>query len=1077
MPSIFPRGIWLCACLALGGLLTCASTASATLTGSPLTIAKFSLQTTRTVEEPGTRETLEQAPRVGTFATFSPEHYGFRDEPYTYTQAGGHPDGLTFTVEFAHEEVPIAGGKTGPVPTRDPKDIASLLPPGLLGNPTAVKRCPLALALSDEPCRADSQVGFAVIYLAHGEGRVAPVMDVVPEAGQSAEFVIQTTDKVHFVLTAHLVHTPGGYGVVVDSNGIPDLQIYKVEVTLWGVPASPSHDAERGLACLRLPPLPSGQGVSSWSCGDKNGNTQKLEGYGLEPSSEPEAPFLIMPTDCTVGPEAANVRADSWEEPASYEDGRLASGGYVEAQSPMPAVTGCSLVQFVAGTGIELKPDTREADEPVGPEVVLSVPQPQDPVQPAASQLRETKVTLPEGMSVSSGIVDGIQACEAHGPHGIDIPTGKNAVGEPLNPGELGEGEAIGANGEPQLAPGHCPQASVVGEAEAVTPLLANPVKGSVYLAKPECGGAGEPACTEEDAADGKLYKLYLELGGEGEYGNAGIDFKVPFEVEANPATGQLTSVVQNIMQAPVSQVRIKLNGGPRASLDNPAQCGPAVTSADFNPWSAPGPSPEGLLSTGTPDAVVSSWFPVEGCSDPVPFDPGFVAGTVTPNAGKFSSFTLNIARADREQFVKGVQVHTPPGLLGVLASVQLCGEAQANDPSLYGECPAASKIGTTRVATGAGSHPFEVEGSIYLTGPYEGAPFGLSVVTHAVAGPFNLGLIVVRARIVVDPTDSTLTVSTDETGPYALPQIVFGVPLRLKRITVDIARPGFMFNPTNCAAQQITANLSGNQNTVAHLSSPFAVGNCTSLKFEPRFTVSTSAHTSRKLGASLDAKLSYPPGAMGKDANVAAVKVSLPKQLPSFLPTLQKACPAAVFTGNPANCPAGSIVGIARATTPLLPVGLSGPVYFVSHGGEEFPNLIIVLEGDNVRVDLVGDTFISEKTSITSSTFKTIPDVPVNTFELYLPQGANHALAANTSLCKAASKAKTVRRTVTRRVHGRTLRRVISEHRKAAGLVMPTEFVAQNGAVFKQSTQIEVNGCAVSKPKSKAKRGRRARK
>jgi hypothetical protein len=292
------------------------------------------------------------------------------------------------------------------------------------------------------------------------------------------------------------------------------------------------------------------------------------------------------------------------------------------------------------------------------------------------------------------------------------------------------------------------------------------------------------------------------------------------------------------------------------------------------------------------------------------------------------------------------------------------------------------------------------------------------------------LGLVVVRARIAVDPENATLTVTADETGPYAIPQIIFGVPLRLQRVTVNVDRPSFMFNPTNCAAQQINANISGSQGAVARVASPFAVGGCKSLSFKPRFTVSTNGHTSRANGASLDAKLAYPARSLGNAANIAYAKVSLPKQLPSRLTTLQKACPAATFNANPAACPAGSIVGIARSSTPLLPVGLSGPVYFVSHGGEAFPSLIIVLQGDGVRVDLTGTTFIN-KAGITSTTIKTVPDVPVNTFEIYLPQHRNSALAANGKLCNEQNKLK-----------------------------MPTEFIAQNGAVVKQNTKITVTRC-----------------
>jgi hypothetical protein len=528
------------------------------------------------------------------------------------------------------------------------------------------------------------------------------------------------------------------------------------------------------------------------------------------------------------------------------------------------------------------------------------------------------------------------------------------------------------------------------------------------------------------------LYRLYLELGGKGPLASTGVHFKVPLETMANPATGQLTSRALNTPQAPFSELKIHLFGGPRAPLDNPAACGPAVTTADFTPWSAPGITPEALSVAGTPDATPSSFYKVEGCASPPGLAPGFSGGTVSPQAGVFTPFTLNFSRQDREQYLSGVQVHTPLGLLGMLSSVPLCGEPDAQS----GHCPGASRIGSTRVASGAGSHPFEIDGTVYLTTGYKGAPFGLSIVTHAVAGPFNLGLVVVRARIDVDPETSALTVTSDP-----LPQIVFGVPLRLKHVTVNIDRPGFMFNPTSCKAQQVGAVLTGSQNAVATVSSPFAAGGCRSLAFKPGFAVSTSAKTSRSAGASLDAKVTYPPFQAGSEANIAYVKVSLPKQLPSRLTTLQKACTDATFTSNPAACPAASIIGIARTSTPLLPVGLEGPVYFVSHGGEAFPSLIVVLQGDGVRVDLTGSTFIS-KAGITSSTFKTVPDVPVSSFELYLPQGKYSALAANGNLC-------------------------------ASKLVMPTAFIAQNGAVLKKNTVLTATGCPKAK-KAKAKQRKR---
>jgi hypothetical protein len=987
---ILAVALWVCAALA--------PVPAGAVERKPFGLAKFTLQATETTKITGNPD----------------EHYAitrYENVPYNFTQAGGHPWALTASYEFTKEEV-----KGNLVPTQDPKDVVTTIPPGLLGNPNpqVFPRCPLSVYLAPNGllCPADTQVGVVRIRFEGGIGKesLAPIVNVTPEKGQSAEFGLETVLGVKVLLTAHVVRVGKTYGLTVVSNGIPLSELLAVETTFWGVPADPSHDRMRGRRCSSL-------GSGAFTCDDLGGVR----------SGVPLVPFLTWPADCSAGPLTAVGRVDSWEEPGSVREGRYT--GYHEATSTLSGVTGCDLLRFEPM--VEVGPDTLLGDAPVGLGVNLRVPQSESTEAPASPQLRNTVLTLPEGLSISPGIVDGIQACNESGPEGLNF--------------EGPESEEVALNGELQLAPGRCPNASIVGTARAFSPLLDEPVEGHVYLARPLCGGVrpGEHACSEQDAADGKLYQLYLELGGTGPLANTGVNLKVHLKTEANPATGQLTTVAENTPQLPFSKLEIHLNGGPRAPLDNPAVCGPAVTTADLTPWSQPGvtPAPESLSMPGTPDATPSSFFDVQGCASPPGLSPGFLAGTVTPQAGAFSAFTMNLTRQDREQFVKGIQVHTPPGLLGMLSSVPLCGEPAANQ----GICPEASRIGTTRVASGAGSHPFEIGGNVYLTGGYGGAPFGLSIVTDAVAGPFNLGLVVVRTRISVDPVTSELTITTDETGPYAVPQIVFGVPLRLKRITVNIDRPNFMFNPTNCGAQQITARVSGNQGAVVTVASPFTVGGCRSLAFTPRFTVSTSGHTSKANGASLDAKVTYPPFKTGSEANIAYVKVELPKQLPSRLTTLQKACTDATFNTDPAACPSASIIGIVRTSTPLLPVGLEGPVYFVSHGGEAFPSLIAVLQGDGVRVDLTGTTFIS-KSGITSSTFKTVPDVPVNSFEIYLPEGRFSALTANGNLCK---------------VKG--------------GLRMPSEFVAQNGAVFKQATKIAVTGCAAGKARrSKHKRGRR---
>jgi hypothetical protein len=428
-------------------------------------------------------------------------------------------------------------------------------------------------------------------------------------------------------------------------------------------------------------------------------------------------------------------------------------------------------------------------------------------------------------------------------------------------------------------------------------------------------------------------------------------------------------------------------------------------------------------------------------------FNPSFSAGTTSNQAGGFTPFTVAFGRSDSDQFLNGLQVQMPPGLLGMLSRVSLCPEPQASQ----GTCGPESLIGETTVETGPGADPFLVSGGkVFITGPYKGAPYGLSIVVPAKAGPYTLagttgdGTVVNRSAISVNPETSALTVTADP-----LPTVLDGIPLQLRLVNVTINRPGFIFNSTSCNKLQVGATLTSTEAASASGSSSYQVTNCGALTFKPKFTVSTSGKTSRAAGASLDAKVTFPTGSQATHANIHSFKVDLPKQLPSRLTTLQKACTAATFDANPANCPAPSVIGTVRVNTPVLPVQLTGPVYFVSHGGEAFPSLEIVLQGDGVRVDVVAATFIS-KAGITSSTFKTVPDVPFESFELYLPEGKYSALAANGTLC-------------------------------TSKLAMPTAIIAQNAAEIHESTPIAVTGCPkakkATKKKKKAHKANKARK
>jgi hypothetical protein len=497
----------------------------------------------------------------------------------------------------------------------------------------------------------------------------------------------------------------------------------------------------------------------------------------------------------------------------------------------------------------------------------------------------------------------------------------------------------------------------------------------------------------------------------------------------------------------------LSFSGGPQAALATPTLCGTYGPGqgffADFASWASPfvadvSPGAEFAIATG-PNGTPCP-------SSPLPYSPTLIAGSTTDQAGGYTNFSLLLQAADDQQRTERLQFKVPQGLLGMISQVPLCPEPQAQN----GTCSSASQIGHTVVASGPGPYPLVVPqpgqppAAIYLTGPYKGAPYGLSIVVPVVVGPFTLQTQIVRAKIEVDSLTAQIRVTTD-----TFPQVIDGVPTDLRTVNAVIDRPRFMFNPTNCSPMSFSGTAwgtpppgVGGPGSTAAISSPFQMGSCRSLLFKPDFRVSTSGKTSRKNGASLDARIVYPTGPLGANqassqSNIRSVKVDLPKQLPSRLTTLQKACTSATFEANPANCPAASRVGTVSAVTPVLPVTLTGPAYFVSYGGAKFPELVFALQGYGVTVYVHGETFIS-KAGITSSTFHAVPDVPIYSFELKLPQGPFSALAANGNLCKS------------------TLR-------------MPTMFTAQDGTVIHQTTRVGVTGCGKAKQGKKSKSLHRA--
>jgi hypothetical protein len=912
---------------------------------------------------------------------FGVEEYELRPEEAggaLDTQAGSHPFQLTTSLVLNQtlEADPVALTK----------DLHFKIPPGLVGNPTPFPQCTLVHFLTEiagpeglvNECAPQTAVGVAIVsikdpaqHAGHGVENVAtfslPLFNIEPSTGEPARFGFNVIGTPVFLDTS--VRTGGDYGITVDVDNISEATGFlSTQVTFWGVPGDERHNLQRGWTCIQSS-LNAGQPCKT-----------------LEASGPP--PLLTLPTVCSGAPMQSMVEADSWALRGVF--------GSVPSE-PMPSLDGCNRLPFTPS--VRVTPDGQAGSTPTGLTVDEHVPQGGDlnPTGLAEAGVKGLSVTLPEGVALNPAAADGLQAC-------TEAQIGLQSSTAPS-----------------------CPEASKVANVKIKTPLLPNPLEGAAYLA------------TQDANPFGSLVALYVSA----EDPISGVRAKAAGEVLENPATGQLTAhfegdpvfqrdpqfagdlEAQFLPELPFEDVELHFFGGDRAPLATPARCGSYTTRGTFLPWSG------NPMTESTSTFEVTSGPNATPCQDPLPFVPSLTAGTTSIQAGGFSPFTMTMSRGDGNQSLGSIKLRMPPGLLGTLSAVKLCGEAQAD----AGTCGPESLIGHTIVSVGVGADPFSVTGGeVFITGPYEGAPYGLSIVNPAKAGPFDLGKVVVRAKIEVDPSTAALTITTDESGPYAIPSMLQGIPLQIQHVNVSIDRPGFTFNPTNCSPLAITGSLTSGEGASASLSVPFQATNCAVLAFKPKLSASASGRMSRADGTSFKVKLSYPAGPY--DANIARVKVELPKQLPSRLPTLQKACPAGTFEANPAGCPAASIIGHATATTPVLPVPLSGPAYFVSHGGAGFPSLVVVLQGYGVTVDLVGATFISNA-GITSSTFKTVPDVPVGTFELTLPQGPYSALTANTNLCKVKS------------------------------LAMPTEFIGQNGALIKASTKIQVNGCPKTKKKT----------
>jgi hypothetical protein len=974
---------------------------------------------------------------VGLFTPFGIEDYEMDAEQLggaTDTQAGSHPFQLT-TTTLLENNFNLSK------PPGMAKDLDFQLPPGLLGNPTPFPQCSEAqfnkIFEGINECPDDTAVGVAAIEV---KGKTAashstlpfPVFNLAPSHGEPARFGFLVLEAPVYLDTS--VRTGGDYGVTVSADNVnQEATLLASRVSFWGVPGAASHNSSRG-----------------WSCIDDGALESEAERAGLgscKPSlQESPPPLLSMPTSCT-GPAQSTLDADSWQQEGVFKSYELAS--------PMPGLDGCNRLSF--SPEINVAPDLAEASSASGLTVGIHVPQGlvTNAEALAESTVKDTTVELPQGVTINPGGGDGLEAC---------------SEGQIGYLGHESAAEVASEAFSPTLASPFCPEASKVGTVKITTPLLPNPLTGAVYLASPAPNGeAGQ-----------NPFKTLLAMYIVAEDPVSGTLVKLPGRVELNQSTGQLISTFEDTPQLPFEDLTLHFFGGSRAPLATPGLCGSYTTKAIFTPWSGNPP----VESTST-FAIASGPSGSPCPSDPRPFTPEFTAGTTNNQAGGYSELRTTMGRPDADQALGGISIVLPEGLTGSLSKVKLCGEPQAAE----GTCGPENLVGHTVVTAGLGSSPVVVKrpGNVYITGPYNGhgactvgeagcAPFGLSIANPAEAGPFDLekgtpcDCIVVRAKVEINPLTSQLTISSG-----ALPSMLKGIPLDLQHIQVAVSRPEFIVNPTSCAHMKIEGSISGAEGGSAPISEPFQAANCASLAFKPGFEASASGHTSKRNGASLHVRLTYPKEGAGKDSNIRDVKVELPMQLPSRLETLQKACLAEVFDANPARCPAESMVGAAKAITPILPVPLAGPAYFVSYGGAKFPELVVVLQGDGVTIDLHGETFISEKTSVTSSTFKTVPDDPVESFELTLPEGKYSALGASANLCRA-GKTVTVTKRVRRKVHGRMRWVKVKAKKTIPALSMPTTFIGQNGARVRQTTTVRVTGCGKAGQAKKASAAGRRR-
>lgn len=849
-------------------------------------------------------------------------------------QAGIHADLVTeFELNRIETSYPVITDGTA-------RNIQVDLPAGFYGNPAALETCSLSYMFAHEGvCNPAAQVG--TLSLSPIYGGFAPELPVYNMEATTEETAVVAAQVFGALVRINIsVRTDGDYGLQANIDNINEgLGNFRTKLTLWGVPAAETND-----------PLRWGDGTGT---------------YRGVPAGVPPQPFLSAPARCDT-PLTTTIHADSWQNPGRRNPDRsldLSDPNWVTASSTLPPLKGCDALDFQPK--LTARPTTNAADAPSGLEVDVNVPQNTDPEGLSTAQLRTAEVTLPEGLVINPSGANGLAACS---PSQIGL---KTAVGE--------------ARAHFSKLPADCPAASRIGEVEVQTPVFKDPLKGSVYAAAPYQNPFSN------------LLTIYVVIEGRG------LVIKLAGKVTPDPQTGRLTTTFEETPQLTFEHFKFNFFGGAFGVLRTPATCGTYSTTSTMTPWSAPESGPP----VNPSDAfAISQGAGGKGCvatKAALPNATEFEAGSTAPLAGRYRPFVVNLRRPDGSQEFSAVTVTPPPGLVAKLAGVATCsdlaiaaaGAKTGAEEKAAPSCPDASRVGSVFAAAGAGPAPYNTPGTAYLAGPYKGAPMSLAIITPAVAGPYDLGTIVVRTALYLDSKTAQVTAKSDP-----IPSILKGVPLDVRSISIRLDRPDFSLNPTSCDPTSVEGSLLSTLGSSSALQNRFQLAECGRLKFKPRMSLSLKGGTKRAKFPALTAVLRPRPG----DANISSIQVSLPRSVFLAQEHLGNICTRVQFAAD--ACPSRSIYGKVSVITPLLDEPLSGSVYLRS-SDNPLPDLVTDLRGPAgrpLRLEAAGK--IDTVNRRMRTTFSLVPDVPFTKLTLQMRGGKKSLLVNSRDICASTYRA-----------------------------------------------------------------------